>query len=331
MTAGAATPSAVAAVRPATCRSWPPRATRSRCRARAWRRARRSTCASPRSASPATTAACASPGTFELPGRNLDGRSQAHRLHPRRHAAVHPRLEARAGRGRDSRAGPASAPPRPTACRCSGRSRAETASTSQPATACSASRWRPPRGAAVADMVTTANVPAWLAPMASAAGHVSVTAGVIARACPVTRVRHEDDLVDPSTVARRRSRPTPTRSRSAAPSGSSCPSGQVGMTAGGSIPEDPIEQLACALDNVERNLEAAGMGLGDLVKLTTYPRRRMGHGRPPPMVALGGWAMHRPCTTPSSWPALASARAARRARRLGEPRGSSSPARVIDP
>ena len=54
------------------CRSCPPRATRSRCRARASRRARRSTCASRRSASRATTAACASPARSSCPGRNLE-------------------------------------------------------------------------------------------------------------------------------------------------------------------------------------------------------------------------------------------------------------------
>jgi 2-iminobutanoate/2-iminopropanoate deaminase len=73
-------------------------------------------------------------------------------------------------------------------------------------------------------------------------------------------------------------------------------SGQVGMRAGGDVPEDPIEQLGVALDNVERNLEAAGMDLGDLVRLTTYAvgewdndaRRRLVASR------LGE---HRPCMT----------------------------------
>ena len=82
-------------------------------------------------------------------------------------------------------------------------------------------------------------------------------------------------------------------------------SGQVGMTAGGDIPEDPIEQLGVALDNVERNLEAAGMDLGDLVRLTTYAvgewdndaRRRLLASR------LGG---HRPCMTLIFVAALAS-------------------------
>jgi 2-iminobutanoate/2-iminopropanoate deaminase len=47
-------------------------------------------------------------------------------------------------------------------------------------------------------------------------------------------------------------------------------SGQVGMTADGSIADDPIAQFGVAIDNVERNLEAAGMDFGDLVKLTIY-------------------------------------------------------------
>lgn len=47
-------------------------------------------------------------------------------------------------------------------------------------------------------------------------------------------------------------------------------SGQVGMRADGSLPEDPMEQLAVAFDNVERNLEEAGMEIGDLVRLTFY-------------------------------------------------------------
>ena len=47
-------------------------------------------------------------------------------------------------------------------------------------------------------------------------------------------------------------------------------SGQIGMRPDGSVPDDPIEQLGVALDNIERNLEAAEMELGDLVRLTTY-------------------------------------------------------------
>jgi 2-iminobutanoate/2-iminopropanoate deaminase len=35
--------------------------------------------------------------------------------------------------------------------------------------------------------------------------------------------------------------------------------GQIGMRADGEVPVEAIDQLAAALDNVERNLEAAGM------------------------------------------------------------------------
>jgi enamine deaminase RidA (YjgF/YER057c/UK114 family) len=47
-------------------------------------------------------------------------------------------------------------------------------------------------------------------------------------------------------------------------------SGQIGMEPDGRVPEDPAEQLELAMDNVMRNLEAAAMGAGDLIKLTLY-------------------------------------------------------------
>ena len=73
-------------------------------------------------------------------------------------------------------------------------------------------------------------------------------------------------------------------------------SGQVGMTADGTLADDPIGQLGVAIDNVERNLEAAEMDFGDLVKLTIYlvgewdtnARRQVLASR------LGA---HHPCTT----------------------------------
>src|SRR4051794_40656540 len=46
--------------------------------------------------------------------------------------------------------------------------------------------------------------------------------------------------------------------------------GQVGMRPDGSVPDDAVEQLAVALENVLRNVEAAGMETSDLVKITTY-------------------------------------------------------------
>ena len=73
-------------------------------------------------------------------------------------------------------------------------------------------------------------------------------------------------------------------------------SGQVGMRADGSLPDDPLEQLGVAFDNVERNLAEAGMEIPDLVKLTVYlvgdwdndARRGLTASR------LGA---HRPCMT----------------------------------
>jgi enamine deaminase RidA (YjgF/YER057c/UK114 family) len=47
-------------------------------------------------------------------------------------------------------------------------------------------------------------------------------------------------------------------------------SGQVGKRLDGSVPSDPVEQLAVALENVLANLEAAGFEPSDLVKITTY-------------------------------------------------------------
>jgi 2-iminobutanoate/2-iminopropanoate deaminase len=46
--------------------------------------------------------------------------------------------------------------------------------------------------------------------------------------------------------------------------------GQVGKTADGLVPEDPIDQAKVALENVRHNLEAAGLGVEDVVKLTWY-------------------------------------------------------------
>jgi enamine deaminase RidA (YjgF/YER057c/UK114 family) len=47
-------------------------------------------------------------------------------------------------------------------------------------------------------------------------------------------------------------------------------SGQVGNRPDGSVPEDALEQFEIALQNVLANLEAAGLGVESLMKLTTY-------------------------------------------------------------
>jgi len=72
--------------------------------------------------------------------------------------------------------------------------------------------------------------------------------------------------------------------------------GQVGRTVDGRVPEDPIEQAVVALDNVRHNLEAAGMGVGDVVKLTWYVVGQMDAQRRREL--LTAWlGDHRPAST----------------------------------
>ena len=73
-------------------------------------------------------------------------------------------------------------------------------------------------------------------------------------------------------------------------------SGQVGMRVDGSVPEDPIEQIELALENIFRNLEAAGMEVRDLVKLTYYLVGEIDTTKRRELVAakLQG---HQPCST----------------------------------
>ncbi len=47
-------------------------------------------------------------------------------------------------------------------------------------------------------------------------------------------------------------------------------SGLLGMHKDGAIPDTIEEQVAAAFDNVEAVLRAGGMGMEDLVKMTTY-------------------------------------------------------------
>jgi enamine deaminase RidA (YjgF/YER057c/UK114 family) len=47
-------------------------------------------------------------------------------------------------------------------------------------------------------------------------------------------------------------------------------SGQLGRREDGTVPDDPIEQLKLALENLCRNLYAAKMDVANLVKLTLY-------------------------------------------------------------
>ena len=73
-------------------------------------------------------------------------------------------------------------------------------------------------------------------------------------------------------------------------------SGQVGMKVDGTVPEDPLEQIDLALENIFCNLEAAGMEVKDLVKLTYYLVGEVDTARRRELVAakLQG---HQPCST----------------------------------
>lgn len=72
--------------------------------------------------------------------------------------------------------------------------------------------------------------------------------------------------------------------------------GQVGMSADGTIPGDAVDQLELALENVRRNLDAAGMDVRDVVKVTIYVVGEMDADARRRVLAakLGD---HRPCMT----------------------------------
>lgn len=82
-------------------------------------------------------------------------------------------------------------------------------------------------------------------------------------------------------------------------------SGQVGMREDGSVPDDPLEQIDVALENIFRNLQAANMGVRDIVKLTYYLVGEIDTTKRRELVAskLGG---HQPCSTLLYVAALAS-------------------------
>ena len=73
-------------------------------------------------------------------------------------------------------------------------------------------------------------------------------------------------------------------------------SGQVGMRVDGTIPEDPLEQIDIAMENIFRNLRAANMDVKDIIKLTYYLVGDIDTTRRRELVAskLQG---HKPCST----------------------------------
>jgi 2-iminobutanoate/2-iminopropanoate deaminase len=82
-------------------------------------------------------------------------------------------------------------------------------------------------------------------------------------------------------------------------------SGQVGRTEAGLVPEDPIQQLDLAFENLFRNLQAAGMEVKDIIKLTLYLTGEMdAAARRDVLVSRLG--DHKPCMTLVFVAALAS-------------------------
>jgi 2-iminobutanoate/2-iminopropanoate deaminase len=82
-------------------------------------------------------------------------------------------------------------------------------------------------------------------------------------------------------------------------------SGQVGMRQDGTVPEDPIEQMNIALENIFQNLRAANMDVKDIIKLTYYLVGEIDTAKRRELVAskLQG---HQPCSTLLYVAALAS-------------------------
>jgi enamine deaminase RidA (YjgF/YER057c/UK114 family) len=82
-------------------------------------------------------------------------------------------------------------------------------------------------------------------------------------------------------------------------------SGQVGMREDGTVPEDPLEQIDLALENIFRNLRAANMDVKDIIKLTYYLVGEIDTLKRRELVAskLQG---HQPCSTLVYVAALAS-------------------------
>ena len=82
-------------------------------------------------------------------------------------------------------------------------------------------------------------------------------------------------------------------------------SGQVGMREDGTVPDDPIEQINVAFENILHNLHAANMDVKDIIKITYYlvgeidtAKRRE--------VTLSRLKGHQPCSTLLYVAALAS-------------------------
>jgi len=73
-------------------------------------------------------------------------------------------------------------------------------------------------------------------------------------------------------------------------------SGQVGMREDGTVPENPLEQMEAAFDNILRNLQAANMEVKDILKLTYFVVGEIDTAKRREIIAtkLQG---HKPCST----------------------------------
>lgn len=82
-------------------------------------------------------------------------------------------------------------------------------------------------------------------------------------------------------------------------------SGQVGMRQDGTVPDDPVEQIEVAFENIFRNLRAANMDVKDIIKITYYlvGEFDMARRREITLAKLQG---HKPCSTLVYVAALAS-------------------------
>ena len=82
-------------------------------------------------------------------------------------------------------------------------------------------------------------------------------------------------------------------------------SGQVGMRQDGTVPDDPLEQMALAFENIFRNLRAANMDAKDIIKLTYYLVGEIDTAKRREVV-LSKLQGHQPCSTLLYIAALAS-------------------------
>jgi len=82
-------------------------------------------------------------------------------------------------------------------------------------------------------------------------------------------------------------------------------SGQVGMREDGTVPDDPLEQIDLAFENIFRNLRAAGMDVTDIIKLTYYLVGEIDTAKRREVV-LSRLQGHKPCSTLLYVAALAS-------------------------